>query len=292
MILKEPGNQMIHRLRVIHLFEADDNLILSVKWRQQICSYPGGEATSLCLIQELKTDISYCSRNPLINFDNDASSCYHKIIVALSSLIDRKYGQNRHVVMVNANTLGEAKYQLKTGLGVSEAFITHSTAWPLYGTDQCSCNSLMIWCFISATLFDCNQSQANGAILKTSDRRVTITCSMVGFVDDSTGTDNSFGGTTQPTPEELLNKMQHATQLCHDLLWCSGGMLELPKCSYHYLYFDYLPDGTPIPRGGQVGRSLSTKLPTNQDVDVHLMDLVTRSGAFTPVEASIINYSH
>ena len=34
MILKEPGNFRIHRLRVIHLYEADYNLILSVKWRQ------------------------------------------------------------------------------------------------------------------------------------------------------------------------------------------------------------------------------------------------------------------
>jgi hypothetical protein len=103
-------------------------LILSVKWRQQIYaadkqqlvnpgqygSYPGREATSLCLLEELKTDISYCSRKPIMNFDNDASSCYDIIIVALSSLINRKYGQNRHVVMVNASTLREAKYQIPT----------------------------------------------------------------------------------------------------------------------------------------------------------------------------------
>jgi hypothetical protein len=36
MILKEAGDHRIHRLRVIHLFEADYSLILSVKWRQQI----------------------------------------------------------------------------------------------------------------------------------------------------------------------------------------------------------------------------------------------------------------
>jgi hypothetical protein len=36
MILKEPSNTKIHRLRVIHLFEADYNLIISVKSRQQI----------------------------------------------------------------------------------------------------------------------------------------------------------------------------------------------------------------------------------------------------------------
>lgn len=34
MILKEANNTKIHRLRVIHLYEADYNLLLGVKWRQ------------------------------------------------------------------------------------------------------------------------------------------------------------------------------------------------------------------------------------------------------------------
>jgi hypothetical protein len=71
----------------------------------------------------------------------------------------------------------------------------------------------MIWCFISSTLFDCHQSQPYCTIFKTLDRRFTITFSMVGFVDDSTGIVNSFGATTQPTPEDRLNKMQHDAQL-------------------------------------------------------------------------------
>ena len=36
MIKKDSGNPKIHRLRVIHLYEADYNLILGVKWRQLI----------------------------------------------------------------------------------------------------------------------------------------------------------------------------------------------------------------------------------------------------------------
>jgi hypothetical protein len=34
MILKEPNNHRFHHLRVLHLFEADHNLIIGVKWRQ------------------------------------------------------------------------------------------------------------------------------------------------------------------------------------------------------------------------------------------------------------------
>jgi hypothetical protein len=242
MIHKEAGNHKIHRLRVIHLFEADYNLILSVKWRQQIYaadkaqlvnpgqygSYPGREATSLCLLEELKTDISYSSRKPIINFDNDTSSCYDRIIVNLASLINRKYGQNRLVVMVNADTLRKARYHLKTALNISEEYISHCTVWPLHRTgQQGSGNPPMIWCFISSTLFDCHQSQAYGATFESPDRTVHVTFSMVGFVDDSTGTVNSFASDTQPTTESLLAKMQHDAQLWHDLLWCSGGMLEL-----------------------------------------------------------------
>jgi hypothetical protein len=36
MIAKEPGNSKIHRLRVIHIYEADYNFLLQVKWRELI----------------------------------------------------------------------------------------------------------------------------------------------------------------------------------------------------------------------------------------------------------------
>jgi hypothetical protein len=34
MIQKDPGSVKIHRLRVIHLYEADYNLLLGIKWRE------------------------------------------------------------------------------------------------------------------------------------------------------------------------------------------------------------------------------------------------------------------
>jgi hypothetical protein len=80
---------------------------------------------------------------------------------------------------------------------------------------------------------------------------------MVGFVDDSTGQVNNFLQDQQPEPKILLERMTHDAQLWSDLLWLSGCLLELSKCSYHFLYFNFRPDGTALPRAGQVGPALT-----------------------------------
>jgi hypothetical protein len=154
MILKEPGNTKVHRRCEIHIFEADYDLILSLKWRAilkhaedrnlltdgQYGSRAGHEAPALPYLEELKTEIAYGSRKPLMNMDNDASFCYNRIIVSLASLISRKYGQNHHVVLVNAKTLEEAQYRFKTELQVSEEAYSHCTVFSDHGTGQGSGN--------------------------------------------------------------------------------------------------------------------------------------------------------
>jgi hypothetical protein len=169
MIFKDTGNYKIHRLRVIHIYEADFNLLLAIKWRQ-LLQYadqknlinpglfrgcPGCEAQSLPFLEELKYDISYITRRTLLNFDNDASSCYDRIIISLASLINRKYGMNRLVVLlVHANTLEHARFHLRTQLGFSAQSYSHSVQFPIYGSGQGSGNSPSIWLFISSTLCD------------------------------------------------------------------------------------------------------------------------------------------
>ena len=49
---------------------------------------------------------------------------------------------------------------------------------------------------------------------------------MIGFIDDSTSITSGDGN---DTVESLLEKVKHDAQLWHDLLWCSGGKLELSK---------------------------------------------------------------
>jgi hypothetical protein len=76
---------------------------------------------------------------------------------------------------------------------------------------------------------------------------------MIGFVDDSTGQANAFLLDNQPSAETLVERMRLDAQLWSDLLWASGGALELPKCTYHVIDYAFTTDGAPILRGGQVG---------------------------------------
>jgi hypothetical protein len=261
MIFKETGNYKIHRLRVIHIYEADFNLLLAIKWRQLLHyanmeglinkglfgGRPGCKAQSLVFLEELKYDISYCAHRTLFNFDNDATSCYDRIIMALASIINRKYGLHQKVVALHANTLQQANFHLRTIQGISQQSYSHCVQFPIYGSGQGSGNSPAIWLFISSTLCDVHNRISKGASFTTPCGRETTKLLMVAFVDDSTGTYNNFLPQDELHIQTLLSNAQQDCQSWNDLLWCSGGKLELPKCSYHILRFEFLPNGTPRP---------------------------------------------
>ena len=67
-----------------------------------------------------------------------------------------------------------------------------------------------------------------------------------GFVDDT----SLFINLTpeQNRPHQLLESLQRITQGWSDLLYASGGKLELPKCFYYAIQWDFNSDGDPIPQ--------------------------------------------
>jgi hypothetical protein len=96
-------------------------------------------------------------------------------------------------------------------------------------------------------LCDVHQTISHGATFTSPDGEDTVKITMVGFVDDSTGTCNDFRPQEQAGTAEIAKRMQHDAQAWNDLLWCSGGKLELSKCSFHVLEFEFDADGTPHP---------------------------------------------
>ena len=85
--MKEPGNFKIHRVCIIHLYEADYSLTLAIAWRDTLHlaedtntinkgtygSRPNRTAHSPVFIEELIMEISRLTRKHIVMFDNDAT---------------------------------------------------------------------------------------------------------------------------------------------------------------------------------------------------------------------------
>jgi hypothetical protein len=256
MLEKDPGTPKIHRLRVIHLYEADYNLILAVKWRQLMhfaCDKgfvnrnqfgSGHEAMDLAFLLELEYEITRLTRKTILHFDNDATACYDRINVCIGNAIGRKYGMAKNICIVQGRTLAEARYHLKTKLGISEEWVQHCKLRPMFGNGQGAGDSAFKWLFMSSTLFDLYEDGAKGSVFESPDGSWSIEVKIAGFVDDVRNSTNDFGN-NNVTLEELTAQASKESQLWHDIMWVCNQKLELNKCGYHALVYEFLTSGEP-----------------------------------------------
>jgi hypothetical protein len=113
--------------------------------------------------------------------------------------------------------------------------------------DKGSGNSPMIWCFISSLLFDCYDALAHQASYCNPDRTNMMQINMIGFVDDSNGQVNSFlSNESKEELQQLVKKAEYNATTWSQLLHATGGALELSKCSYHILYWQFASHGAPV----------------------------------------------
>jgi hypothetical protein len=203
----------------------------------QFGSRPRRNAIDPVMIEELQFEISRLTRRTFLQTNYDATPCYDRTISNLAMLASRRFGVPKEVAQSNASTLHKAKYHIRTELGLSDSYYSHSLDTPIYGTGQGSGNSPMIWCFLSSLLFDCYDLRAHPAQYCNPDWTNQCQISMIGFVDDSNGQVNSFYEPESPaTLHALLEKARTNVLAWSDLLQATGGALELTKCSYHVVY--------------------------------------------------------
>ena len=265
MLEKDPGTPKIHRLRVIHLYEWDFNLLLCVKWRallHHVCdnrlinkacygTMPGHSSLDPVFIKEMEYEMARLTRRPLIHFDNDAASCYDRIPCFLANLASRKYGMAKQVCIVQARTLEQAKYYLKTKFGISEEYAQHTQQCPWFGTGQGSGNSPFYWLLISSTLYDVYCSKTTGgATYNSPDKTLTVKLHLLGFVDDVSNRTNLNPNVDSQELNNILDALieqaSRDSQLWHDILTGANQELELNKCKYHFVHFDFKPNGQPV----------------------------------------------
>eukprot|EP00957_Ditylum_brightwellii_P015911 1198213-Ditylum_brightwellii.AAC.1 len=203
---KQVGNNKINRTRILSIYKADYSVFIGLMWKALLSSSEkrgtlnrglygvgyGHNAQTLSLIEEIKYDICFCSRKSLFNFDNDAASCYDWILHNVTSLVAKKKGLHKNVTFVYNQMLEQAKYKLKTALGVSKEYYQHCTTLPIYGSGQGATNSLGIWLTISSTIGDIYEQSSNGTELISLDKAIVLVLAILGFMDDVTNQVNAF----------------------------------------------------------------------------------------------------
>jgi hypothetical protein len=71
-------------------------------------------------------------KHNLARFDNDASACYDRIIVALGMLAARRFGMPDNAIKTHADSLEFMRYAIKTIYGISEENYKGTPFEPLF----------------------------------------------------------------------------------------------------------------------------------------------------------------
>jgi hypothetical protein len=152
----------------------------------------------------------------------------------------------RNAVKTHAEALHMMCYYVKTVHGISEDCYKGTVFEPLFGTGQGSGASPATWLTLIVIL------------LNTIDRRRKLTGDRMMFIDplvkkphsrlaDAFVNDTMSGKTDSGdlSYEDLIRRLQLIAQTWERLLSYSGGALNLSKCFYCVLYWEW-PNGLPV----------------------------------------------
>ena len=258
MIEKEKGNPKLHRLRVIHLYECDLNLLFGICFRklQQHTEdnfmlnpgcyggRPNRRAIDPVIVDVTQTEIAMILRRALVRLQNDATACFDRILSHLAQICNRSFGLDKAIAAILGWFLHLATYYIKTGMGVSKTGYKHTKESFVGGTGQGSVASMYAWGMLASRLIQLHDEHNFGAKYKSVGKSMhDIIIGMLGFVDDNNISNN---GEKYETLRDILKHTQNDAQLWNDILRSSGGALELTKCFLQVIYWNFSSSGTPF----------------------------------------------
>jgi hypothetical protein len=262
-IPKRAGNMLLNKLRTIHLIEPDCNWLQGlVIGRRMIKSAetnntlhdnqwgcrPGRHAIGAVMLKVMSYEIARVTRTPLGSFDMDAASCFDRIIIALAMLLCRRQGVPSGTCIMAATVLLYAQFYIKTTHGISEDWYSSTFDFPTHGPGQGSRIGPALWVLVSCLMFAAMDEVCRGAEFCDPTGAFSHQRTGDGFVDDVANVFN-FGLEAMLTedfsPQQIAEGMQDEAQVWERLLWTTGGALELSKCFYYLIAWDFHKSGAP-----------------------------------------------
>jgi hypothetical protein len=210
-------------------------------------SRPVKRAIDVIIQKEMKYIYASLTRTPLGTIDNDATSCYDRIICCLAIGISIFYGIPVKYCKTLAETLKDSIFRVRTALGDSNRSYQHSESTPIHGSGQGSCVSPALWLMQSSFMMDIMEQIATGMKMRVAhDENEVIQQFQEGFVDDiSNYTNNQYEDTCI---EHLHSALQDDGRKWVGLLEGTGSKIELTESFYYLLSWGWDTNGSPYPQ--------------------------------------------
>ena len=251
------GQPKIHRLWMIHLIEADFNLILkfyaskdmmsNIEARGSMVNEQGGGHHSHSAIdgahkKVLSYDIIWMNCLLARNIDNDATACFDRMVENQTNLCCQHQGASKKYLKLHAQTHDKLQYFIWHKFGISKGFNHHSQEFPWHGSGQGTGDAPPWWLVVSDPVICAYNSKAHLWYVYHPDGWLETTQSVEIFIDDSSqilALDDSV------MLHDLHTFMQENTDLWNGLITATGGGLNPSKGCISIFTWTFDDDGTP-----------------------------------------------
>jgi hypothetical protein len=240
-IEKIPGNPRIEKLRVIHIYEADWNLLLKyficykvhgaackaqTVQPEQTGGRPGKSSAHTAAITTITSETILLQKLTGATIYNDAKACFDRIIENISNVTLMREGLHHKIATLHAQTLKHAQYFIKTKHGTHNQPNGHMQPEPFLGTGQGAADSMPRWSLLSDLLIRLYNANAISDPITCPISKMEIITKIRAFVDDT----NSLS--LCKNAEDLEHLLTTNATIWEQLLHIVGGKLELSKCKF------------------------------------------------------------
>ena len=246
LIEKENGLPYVHRMRAIHIIEAEVQFLAKNFYITKLMRHAesknvitdeqcGGrsrrQAQSVVINKVLYYNISHQTLMPAAFMDDDARACYDRIVTPLSSLECRKWGPPFKLAKFTNTFIESQTYSIKTGHGVSKGTYSYSEQDPIQGSGQGIGWAGPRWLCSGDTCSRIMEKAESGMLFYDPTGSVKVRKQGDYFVDD-TATGVTLN-TLRQDQRDIFQQLQFIEQLHSDILFSMGHKLAIDKCSFY-----------------------------------------------------------
>jgi hypothetical protein len=206
MIYKKSGCIELNKLQVIHLFEADFNLLVGLFFGRRAIYHqvdhrllhegqfgkPGGECQDAAFSKVLTNMVSQFSKTPIGQFESDATACFDREVMRFVLLCFKSTGAPMGPLRMWEQSLTHIVHRVKTAYGVSKASYEYSDDMPIHGPGQGSRGGPGSCSTMTSILIEAMDKLAHGVTLLDPAQSIPYASTVKMFIDDASNATGKF----------------------------------------------------------------------------------------------------